>query len=114
VHDTSSDNSGYGVTHTVEVHAIWGPQNTKGSPASYSTYNAAIVPIVQGYWTSFIRTGGDPNKYRATGSPTWEEWTGSNRLRFEVGGDGTAMEDVGTDQAQRCAWWRSNGVSLEQ
>jgi len=49
---------GLGVPHTVEVNAIFGCANVNGGcPASYvpGGSNAAIVPVVQGYWTSFIR-----------------------------------------------------------
>ncbi|KAJ5293526.1 uncharacterized protein N7443_009479 [Penicillium atrosanguineum] len=36
--------------------------------ASYTTINAAIVPVMQGYWTSFIKHL-DPDPGRYLGSP---------------------------------------------
>lgn len=69
--DPNDARSGYGAKHTVEMSAIWGPRNVPGAPASYSTtVNAAIVPIMQDYWTSFIRTY-DPNVYKANNAPDW-------------------------------------------
>jgi carboxylesterase type B len=58
VSDPTQVASGLGVPHTVEVNAIFGPTNVGGgAPASYNVggVNAAIVPQVQAYWTSFIR-----------------------------------------------------------
>ncbi|KAJ9631956.1 hypothetical protein H2203_000357 [Taxawa tesnikishii (nom. ined.)] len=113
--------SGYGVTHTVEVNAIWGPANVNGgAPTSYvsnSTYtgvNAPIVPVVQGYWTSFIRSF-NPNTYRLAGTPEWEEWTQNNeyrRMMFQT--NNTKMETVDAGLQSRCAYWGSIGVSIKQ
>jgi carboxylesterase type B len=105
------------VSHTIEVNAIWGPNNTGGgAPASYyqGQVNGPIVPIVQGYWTSFIRCY-DPNTHRLPGTPVWEAWTTDNsyqRLKFET--NSTYMEAVPADQQSRCAYLASIGVSLEQ
>lgn len=107
--------SGLGVPHTVEVNAIWGPENVNGgAPASYSTsLNRNIVPLMQGYWTSFIRAH-DPNVYRQPGSPTWEVWNpeAMNRIRFET--NTTTMESVDRDTQIRCAYFESIGVALQQ
>ncbi|KAK4959682.1 hypothetical protein LTR66_012978 [Elasticomyces elasticus] len=106
--------AGYGVPHTVEVNAIWGPDNVNGgAPASYKTTNAAIVPVVQAYWTSFIRSF-DPNTHRLPGTPVWEEWTkgGYQRLMFQT--NNTHMETVPLDQRERCAYLSSIGVSIAQ
>jgi carboxylesterase type B len=74
VEDPETMAAGYGVPHTIEVNAIWGPENVGGgAPASYNTTNAGIIPVIQGYWTSFVRAL-DPNTFRAEGSPVWEEW----------------------------------------
>ncbi|KAK5127523.1 hypothetical protein LTR85_006862 [Meristemomyces frigidus] len=115
--DPTSAANGYGVSHTIEVNAIWGPNNTGGgAPASYyqGGVNGPIVAVVQGYWTSFIRSF-DPNKYRLSGTPMWEAWTQSNsyqRLMFQT--NNTHMERVPADQQARCAYLASIGVSLEQ
>ncbi|KAJ6437688.1 triacylglycerol lipase [Purpureocillium lavendulum] len=81
VEDPDQVAQGLGVPHTVELHAIFGPENTKGAPASYSSSNAHAVTVAQGYWCSFIRSL-DPNKYRAKGSA---EWTSRGRLVVNTG-----------------------------
>jgi len=58
VTDPTQAAQGLGVPHTVEVNAIFGCASVNGGcPASYvpGGSNAGIVPVVQGYWTSFIR-----------------------------------------------------------
>ncbi|KAK5110708.1 hypothetical protein LTR62_005585 [Meristemomyces frigidus] len=115
--DPASNASGYGVSHTIEVNAIWGPDSVNGGePASYKQggVNYAIVPVVQGYWTSFIRTF-NPNTHRLPGTPMWEAWTMDNeyqRLMFQT--NNTHMEAVPEDQAARCAFLSSIGLSLKQ
>ncbi|KAK3670489.1 hypothetical protein LTR78_009593 [Recurvomyces mirabilis] len=115
--DPTADAQGLGVTHTVEVNAIWGPNNTGGgAPSSYYSggVNYPIVSVVQGYWTSFIRSY-NPNTHRVSGSPEWEAWTTDNeyqRLMFQT--NNTQMEAVPEDQAARCAYFASIGVSLKQ
>ncbi|OAX85446.1 hypothetical protein ACJ72_00171 [Emergomyces africanus] len=71
VEDPPAMRSGFGVGHTAHLPAIWGPKYSHG-PASYkgNGVNALIVPLMQGYWISFIRSF-DPNKYRAKDSPEW-------------------------------------------
>ncbi|THH03903.1 hypothetical protein EW145_g5916 [Phellinidium pouzarii] len=105
--------NGLGVQHTVELNAIWGPNNTNGNaPKSYFTTNAAIIPVMQGYWTSFIRSF-DPNKYRAPGSPVWEPFgTNLQRILFET--NATRMETVPEDQVQRCNYLTSIALDLQQ
>lgn len=110
--DPADAAEGLGVTHTIEVQAIFGPENTQGGgPESYlpGGVNAAIVPEVQGYWTSFIRTTGDPNEMRREGSPRWEvygsvELDGS-RLMFQT--NRTEMEEVPGRQQRQCAYLTS-------
>ena len=116
--DPPSAEEGYGVSHTIEVNAIWGPENTNGgAPLSYYSNgtNGAIVPVVQGYWTSFIRSY-DPNTHRVEGSPEWQRWgTGGDywkRLMFKT--NATTMETVPADQQERCTWLSSIGLSLMQ
>ena len=115
VEDPAQVASGLGVPHTVEVNAIWGPENVNGAaPASYSTpLNRHIVPLMQGYWTSFIRTH-NPNTYRIPGSPFWQEWIPPlmNRIRFET--NTTTMEIVDEDTQIHCRYLESIGLILQQ
>lgn len=104
--------SGYGTTHTAEQQAIFfGPGSHENYRQGHS--NANIVPVIQGYWASFIRSY-DPNKHRFKGAPVWEEWTqkGVGRLLFEV--NGTKMETVSSQQQERCAYLSGIGPSIEQ
>jgi carboxylesterase type B len=115
VQDPTSEASGMGVTHTVEVNAIWGPYNTGGAPASYYDTNAAIVPLMQAYWTSFIMHL-DPNVNRLASSPRWQTWgRGDNAYRriFIRTGE-TRMETVPQEQRTRCEYLTSIGVDLHQ
>ena len=114
VHDPMSDMQGLGVTHTVEVNAIWGPQYVTGTPPeSYNTTNAAIVPVMQGYWTSFIRSF-NPNTYRAPGSPRWLPWNNKRQNRILIQTNATRMETVPAGQQERCGFFNSIGSFIQQ
>jgi carboxylesterase type B len=105
---------GLGVPHESDVFAIWGPENTSGrAPESLNNSNRNIIPVIQGYWTSFIRFF-DPNTSRMPGSPTWEVFTsqGQERLLFQT--NRTRMENVGETQKERCDYFRSIAVSIQQ
>ncbi|KUI74433.1 Cholinesterase [Cytospora mali] len=110
VEDPDQVAQGLGVPHTAEINAIWGPYNTNGNaPLSYypGGVNAHAVPVIQGYWTSFIRTH-NPNTYRVNGSAQWVPWDSSKqgRLLFDTGGV-TSMENLaGSDLMERCDFWR--------
>ena len=118
VKDPEAEISGIGVEHTVEKFAIWGPEYIPKSPESYlpGGVNAAISPVVQGYWTSFIRAM-DPNVYRKDGTPEWEAWTsgcgqGWRSLKFQT--NNTGMESVSEKQRGKCAYLSSIGEALRQ
>ncbi|KZT28122.1 putative triacylglycerol lipase [Neolentinus lepideus HHB14362 ss-1] len=114
VEDPTEVAEGLGVPHTVELNAIWGPQYVSGRPpASYFTTNAHVVPIMQGYWTSFIRSF-DPNTYRYPGSAEWETWGEQGYQRLLIQSNGTTMETVPQDQQARCAYLSSIGIEIKQ
>ncbi|KAL2824527.1 Alpha/Beta hydrolase protein [Aspergillus cavernicola] len=122
VQDPEDEASGLGVYHVVEINAIWGPENiwfseTVGNPPpeSYFTSNRDIVPVMQGYWTSFIRSF-DPNPYRFPGSPRWGVWDGDGEgfQRLFVRTEETRMESVPPGQRERCEYLISIGVELTQ
>jgi carboxylesterase type B len=115
VQDPAQVAEGLGVPHTVEVNAIWGPQNVNGgAPASYSTLlHEHIVPVMQGYWTSFIRAH-DPNTYRLSGTPEWDQFDASsmNRIKFET--NTTSMEIVNLGMQTRCTYLEGIGPGNQQ
>ncbi|KAE8334858.1 hypothetical protein BDV24DRAFT_169772 [Aspergillus arachidicola] len=114
VQDPDLEESGLGVDHTVEVNAIWGPNYVTGEPpSSYFTTNAPIVPVMQGYWTSFIKTF-DPNPHRYPGSPQWNTWGNEGYHRIFVRTNETRMEEVPVDQRKRCEYLISIGPELQQ
>ncbi|KAL8806816.1 MAG: hypothetical protein Q9182_001076 [Xanthomendoza sp. 2 TL-2023] len=120
--DPENEKNGYGSPHVAEVNAIWGAP--AGSPPSYKTTNKNMIPMLQGYWTSFIRDL-DPNTYRLPGTPTWEQWgtadfndrasLGRRRIVFQnQAGKKTEMEEVSGKQWERCQKWSEWGISLAQ
>lgn len=116
VTDPTQGEEGYGVPHTIEVNAIWGPENVNGgAPLSYYSNgtNANIVPVVQGYWTSFIRSY-NPNTYRLPGSPIWGNWIESQKDRLVFRTNATAMEPVSQAERMHCDYFNSIGVSITQ
>ncbi|KAM0350652.1 hypothetical protein ACHAPU_003139 [Fusarium lateritium] len=115
VEDPTQITAGLGVPHTVEIQAILGPE-PGSAPASYfpGEKNALVVPVIQGYWTSFIRTL-DPNKYRHSSAVKWEPWTekGKKRVVFETGGK-TQMEKQSAIEQKRCNYFASIGPAIRQ
>lgn len=108
--DNSSIDAGYGVTHTMEIPAIFGP-GFAGSSGTFVTYNANIVPIVMDYWISFVREL-TPNRYKNEAAPHWEAYTkAQRRVKFQT--NATAMEDVPTEQLARCEFWKDLGSVTE-
>ena len=105
---------GLGVPHVSEVFAIWGPENTNGgAPPSLAARNKDIVPVIQGYWTSFIRAF-DPNTYRVPGSPRWEVFNGQDQGRLLFQTNATRIETVPENQRQRCVYFDEIAESIQQ
>ena len=112
---TSVENiaGGLGTSHTFELPEIFGPGNANDrANASYSSYNAPIVPVVMDYFTSFVRTL-YPHKYKAAGAPVWEDF-GRERGRLLLQTNAPVMETVPKDQFERCEFWESLGVVMQQ
>ncbi|KAF4628467.1 hypothetical protein G7Y89_g9691 [Cudoniella acicularis] len=105
--DPRDEATGDRVYHVVELNAIWGPNNTDGSPPPYYRVsndnggNAGIIPIMQNYWISFVRTL-DPNKLRLAGTAEWTPWTMKTRQRLLFHRNGTAMESMTDAEKARC------------
>jgi len=102
--------------HHANARIPGGPENTNGgAPASYypGQLNANIVPVMQGYWTSFIRAY-DPNVYRAVGSPEWTRWTAAGQQRIVLQTNATLVAPVDAVKRDNCAYLNSIGVALHQ
>ncbi|KIX00673.1 uncharacterized protein Z518_09738 [Rhinocladiella mackenziei CBS 650.93] len=133
VRDPAQIAAGLGVPHTVELGAIWGPANVRGGvPASYRTgkSNAWIVPLMQAYWVSFVRSL-DPNVHRSAGAPVWDQFTANHgdgdgsdwsldseaavwrRMLFDTLRT-TAMENVTTTVQARCKYLSGIGAAIRQ
>lgn len=123
VQDPSQVQQGLGVPHAVELAAIWGPRNVHGaSPYSYRSggTNAWITPLMQSYWTSFVRQL-DPNPFRQSGAPEWTgfiaEDDGENgswrRMLFDTAST-TGMENVSTTLRARCKYLSEIGPAIRQ
>jgi carboxylesterase type B len=105
---------GYGVPHIAEQNALWGPTYAHGLAwLSYTGENKAIIPVVQAYWLSFVRTY-NPNTLRLPGSPEWEEWNPSQQRRLVIETNKTRMEVVDSDQRKRCEYLSSIAVDIQQ
>lgn len=112
VADNEVVSAGLGVPHVFDAAAIMGPGMIP-TPASYYTYNAPVVPLMSGYYHSFVRSL-DPNMYRMNGAPEWVSWGSSEtRLVIETGGE-TSIEDVDRAQRDRCQFWEGLAEVTEQ
>jgi carboxylesterase type B len=108
VNPTDSAN-GIGVRHTAGMAPIFG-NSAAGSP------EAVVSPYIQQYFTSFIRTAGDPNKYRFPGSPVWKPYkkNGYNRIHFPNDIFEIGMETVERQAQDYCQYFTKIGPSIGQ
>lgn len=112
--DDNNVAQGLGVPHLWESYAVFGPRNlaNAAAPESYLTYNAEMVPLVMGYFLSFVMAH-DPNPVRAVGAPVWEAW-GTTGQRIVMETNATRMEVVGDEQKARCAFWAGLAERTQQ
>lgn len=98
--------SGLGVTHAVTTGSIWGMSSAPDS---------ALIPTIQAYWTSFIRSK-DPNTYKLAASPRWETFgtVDLRRVLFPNDPKKVRMESVPADQRVRCAYLSGIAASIGQ
>ena len=106
---------GLDVFHGADMPALLGPGMHAGiTPESYAAgqSNAAIVPEMQAYWSSFVRFQ-DPSVQRRAGDPVWTRWNGANqRLRLQT--NATAMEATDATQLTRCDYVAGVAAGLQQ
>jgi acetylcholinesterase len=108
--------AGYGVIHTFDTGAIFGPNvgpvagllGTIESGLIFSSFageNANVVPIMMNYAISFVRTQ-DPNTYKSIFAPHWQTYNNNGgKQRIIVRNSGVRTESVPLAQQTRCAFW---------
>ncbi|KAL4933186.1 Alpha/Beta hydrolase protein [Aspergillus undulatus] len=103
--------AGLGVPHTFETEVIFGSGQAEsisagfaGAGASYSTYNEAVVPVVQGYLTSFVNSL-DPNTFRSPSSPEWELFEAEDEARLKLQTNRTEVERIPQVLLEKCEIW---------
>ncbi|KAH8883462.1 alpha/beta-hydrolase [Thozetella sp. PMI_491] len=117
IYNVQNDVAGLGVPHLYELPGVLGPDNVQGlADDSWYSYNTPMIPVLMGYWLSFVRTL-SPNAKKNKGAPQWESWastTSSNhsRLIFEL--NNNRMESVSPAQEERCVFWESLSTSMQQ
>ena len=116
VEDPEQEAQGLGVPHTVEFNAVLGPAYAPPTsvPASYQVggANALASPVIQGYWTSFVKTL-DPNKLRFEGAAEWNTWGKEKEARLLFGNGGkTSMEELDGSLKRRCEFWSRKGLQI--
>ncbi|KFY01592.1 hypothetical protein O988_02662 [Pseudogymnoascus sp. VKM F-3808] len=85
--------SGMGSMHAASMYSIF---NIAGG------HDAKLNPIIQAYWTSFIRTK-NPNTHRLPGTAEWGTFgTARERIHFPNDPNNVAMETVGASEKTRC------------
>ncbi|KAF5636544.1 triacylglycerol lipase [Fusarium sp. NRRL 25303] len=111
--------AGYIVPHTFDTQAVWGPSfaiNYAALPGAISfepgQSNAAIVPVVQAFWTSFARSSGNPNILSANGTPFWKKSAGGSFLNIET--NNTRMEHISNSLSEKCAYWANITAETRQ
>lgn len=115
VADPALEAQGFGAYHTIELYAVWGPNNTDGNPPkSYlpGRENEGIVRLVRGYWASFVRYL-DPNQGRLAGAPEWVQ-RGEQGERIVFVTNATKVEAMPEGERSRCEVLRPLMRCLEQ
>lgn len=113
VQDPADIAAGLGVPHTAETPAIFGVGYAGGTGTSLQTTNAAIVPVVQDYYISFVTTL-NPNTRRDPSSPYWNTFGFGNGERLRIQTNDTAMEVIDQTMEDRCRLWWSLYPVLQQ
>lgn len=109
--------AGFIVPHTWELQAVWGPKYATQYVAlpganSYDVgkSNAAVVPVVQGYWTRFTASGGNPNEGANNASIAWEDFGSGRGLVLAT--NRTRMEAIDEELLRKCAFWDSIAAEI--
>jgi acetylcholinesterase len=109
--------AGFIVPHTWGVQAVWGPEYATQYVAlpgadSYDAgqRNAAVVPVVQAFWTRFVASGGDPNDSRSNASVFWESFGQGRTLVLAT--NQTRIQAIDEGLLRKCAFWDSIATEI--
>ncbi|KAF8508626.1 triacylglycerol lipase-like protein [Hysterangium stoloniferum] len=107
--------NGLGVSHVSEIPNLFGPGNTPAgsSTADFDLDNISLTPILQAYYTNFVRFF-DPNAQPVNGSVFWPEFDSNSNLRLLLQVNATTVEKVPSAQLSRCNFWKNIAINLEQ
>ena len=108
--DPVSEARGLNVSHGSDLRALF---SNRDSPASQKAVYSKVVPVMQGYWTSFITTR-DPNLNKFDGTPEWKAWNATDGERLHMANTKTSMESLTSEQTDRCAYLATISTYLEQ
>ncbi|KAL6921657.1 hypothetical protein FSST1_005683 [Fusarium sambucinum] len=102
------DAPGKGVPHCAEMHAIWGTgRASSGTLLSFLNggINMNTTVVVQGYWSSFIRSY-NPNTHQYANASIWQAYSEAQKQRmvFTVGGR-TILANVTRTLQDRCSYF---------
>jgi acetylcholinesterase len=99
------------------VQAVWGPEYATQYVAlpgadSYNPgkSNAAIVPVVQSYWTQFVTSGGDPNKPESNIPVSWKDFGSGRGLVLAT--NRTRLQAIDDELLRKCAFWDSIAAEI--
>lgn len=101
------DTNGYGAEHTSELEAVW---NTS---TSLDSRIKAQIPLMQGYWTSFILNK-DPNPNATASAPFWSQYNASSPSRMVLRTGSNGMAAIKQNVKDRCSYWDSISSSIRQ
>lgn len=90
-------------THTSEVPAVFGVGFAGNASSALGTYNADMVPVLQNYIISFVKTL-NPNTLKNEAAPTWNGFGDGHgeRLLLELPVDEIRTEEVPDFQRKGC------------
>lgn len=113
VRDPTKIANGMGVSHILDLPAIFGIGGTNEPTYSYASSNAKIVPITMNYYLSFIRVL-DPNIYRYKDAPEWQPWGPGAGQRLRLQTNSTEMEAIPSLEIEHCSMWKSFAADMQQ
>ncbi|KIJ51591.1 hypothetical protein M422DRAFT_26449 [Sphaerobolus stellatus SS14] len=107
--------AGLGVSHTSELPNVFGPGNTPAgsSTATFDFDDISLTPILQAYYTSFIRDL-DPNAHTVKGSVFWPQFSSNSNKRILLQVNATTVETVPQSQLERCNVWKGLALKMEE